>query len=227
MAGHHYWYKGGWKCKAANLPPEGNNVENNTSPPENASPQTQQPTSPVQPDPAPVTPVSQPTVPVTPTEPQANEQPTDGNGAQVDVQTAPLEMTMTISVDIIEKLQDEIDKINKTATKIGAAPVELILGQPKFADRTRVDPDDPRRTLKYKQKMVDVTIRGTTPRLQAADGTTWDFIGVISASEGGRPILKLTPGTTDTEALRRLYQTDPYYCDYCRKIRIRNETFIS
>ena len=27
MSGNHYWYKGGWRCKAANLPPEGANAE--------------------------------------------------------------------------------------------------------------------------------------------------------------------------------------------------------
>ena len=218
MAGNHYWYKGGWKCKAANL----QQAQQAAATPEE-QPATQ-PQAQATPEPQPQPPQAQ-AQPAPVQQPATQQQdPEQQQGAAVQLE--PLEMSLDLSDDMIPHLQKEIDKINKTAAKVGAEPVQMILGDVRFVEKRGQDPDDPDRTTSYRVRMTQITVRGTTPRLTGADGNVWNFVGVIAPSQSGRPILKLTPGAADTEGLRRLYATDPYYCDYCRKTRQRNETFI-
>jgi hypothetical protein len=198
MAANHYWYKGGWKCKTTQVQSDPAAIQSQSTVPSTV---VQQPTEPSQPEQQPVT---------------APGTPTAG-----PIQTFQLEFIVDIIADALPILQKEIDKINKTAAKIGAQPVGIeILGT--------LLKDTSKKTGKIgpKQKFITVKLVGSTPRIVGADGNTWEFVGVITPSQQGKAILKLTPAAGDTEGIRKLYSANPYYCDHCKKVRQRNETFI-
>lgn len=205
MAGNHYWYKGGWKCKKSNLQQQ----DQPDQPNQQAAPTEQ---------PAPSQTPQQPT-PKQPPQPNTDQQQQSG----VAVSEQPLKLTMDIVAEAEPFLGVEITKINKTAEKVGAQPVTMTVDKTFFKDMERREGG---RTIKYKVKMLTVTIQGSTPRIRSKDGSVWNFVGVITPSASGRAILKLTPSTEDTEGIRQMYSANPYYCDHCRTTRTRNETFI-
>lgn len=209
MAANHYWYKGGWRCKAA-------------KPAEDAD--STPPQTPAEVEPAPTQQATQTPAP-------NDNQPAPQRGAtppQTAVQAQPLEIEVEVIEEALPTIEAELAKINKTAARVGAKAVEMTIVGSRFKEVIKNRKDDlggvePER---FNQKMVTVKLVGTTPRIQGADGSTWNFVGVITPSAQGAAILKLTPGASDTDALRKLHSTNPYYCDYCRKVRMRNETFI-
>jgi hypothetical protein len=214
MAANHYWYKGGWKCKSSN-----NEQKAGTTPP----------TAPVDPNAvvAPTSPTQSPAA-VQPT--QTAEQPPQPATAAAPVKMFQLEFIVDIIAEAMPILQKEIDKINKTAKKVGSQPVSIevvdtILKDAKPKNRSILDVGkEP--TIHPKQKFYTIKLHGDTPRIVGADGNTWEFVGVITPSQQGKALLKLTPQAGDTEGIRKLYSANPYYCDHCKKVRQRNETFI-
>lgn len=214
MAANHYWYKGGWKCK--------------TKPAEQpaAGGQPATPEQPVTGDPAKAPEVqNKTTLGSTPVPPR--EEPA---AVATPVVTQPLEITVDIIAEARPYLEAELTKINKTAAKVGAKAIDVQLLKTYYKDVTKRIKDishiDGSRVVTVKQKFLTIKMTGTTPRITAADGTVWNFVGVITPSKQGKAILKLTPTAGDAPGIRRLHSANPYYCDYCKKVRQRNETFI-
>jgi len=226
MAGYHYYYKGEWKCKSTSI----NNPAPGFTPtgvsPATAGGVTPTPAAPTQP-PQTTSPVAAPAVPKQPVVPTVdNSTPPVPTTPSSQVDEQPLKVTMDIIAEAKPLLDAEILKINKTAAKIGANPVVVTIDNTYYKDAKRKDPTQPGKVIEYKMKMLTITVEGSTPRIKGRDGSTWDFVGIISPSATGQAILKLTPNTQDTPALRRLYTANPYFCDHCKKTRQRNETFI-
>lgn len=219
MAANHYWYKGGWKCKGASK------AANEVSA---ASEPTDQPTEqlpleePKQHTPNQVEPKAQQDT----RHPEVDTPPSDKTpvAAAAEIATQSLQAEGKVIAEVVPLIQAEVDKINKVASKVGAPEVTLEIVGSEYKDYKYKN--DLGEVVHAKQKMVHVIVKGTTPRITGADGKTWEFVGVITPSSQGRAILKMTPSAADTPELRRLYNSDPYYCDYCRTTRRRNETFI-
>lgn len=210
MAGYHYWYKGGWKCKKSSQAQD-------AQPEDGSQPAQQEPTQqPPQQQPT-AKPVQQP--PAATTAQQPADDQTDQ--ASASVETQDLEITVKIIEAAKPYLDKEIEKINKIASKIGASAVKVEVVSTAWEDRA--DPD--KIGEKVQIKVLTIKLTGTTPRITAADGSTWNFVGVITPSAKGKAIVKLTPGANE-EVVKHFHQSNPYYCDYCKKVRNRNETFI-
>lgn len=213
MAGNHYWYKGGWRCKSANVAKklasdEAKNIADQDQP---ATPE--QPGDTVQPTTQP-----QPTSHV----PRTAIDNADSTPVSVNVER--LDNVFTILAAYKSELDEQIEKINKVASRVGAEPVRVEVTGERFVDREQELPNG--LVQQFKLKMLTIAIHGSAPRLTGPGGSTWKFVGVIMPSASGRAILKLIPGTDETSALRHMHNTDPYYCDYCKTVRRRNETFI-
>ena len=211
MAGFHYWYKGAWKCKKSSTEPS----------------DTVTPVTPPQAQPA----AAEPTTPTQELKSVIAKQAVQANveksaDAHPQIVEQPLEVTIDIISEAKPLLDAELVKINKTAAKIGADVVTTTVLKTYFKEMERRDPNDPGRVEKYRVKMLTINLKGSTPRIKSADGTFWNFIGVITPSASGKAILKLTPSAEDSEGVRKMYSTNPYYCDHCRTTRTRNETFI-
>jgi len=207
MAANHYWYKGAWKCKGASK----QQAQNPTIAAAKAEPEDA---------------TEQPTDASNFTQPEDQSQQITPVPAEPDTATGPIHVfALSFVVDVIEDampvLEKELTKINKIAARVGADPVEL-----KQLGVVFKDAESPGKTTKFKQKFITVELIGAAPRIQSADGKFWEFIGVISPSASGKAVLNLVPGTEDTDGVRKLASSNPYYCDYCRKVRQRNETFI-
>lgn len=221
MAANHYWYKGAWKCKGGGKAADEPKPE--TAQPEPAA--TQQPPAPVPAAKPAATPPQRTNIGSEPVQPKAEEPE-----ATTHVVTQPLSIEVEVIDEAMPYLQQELNKINKVAAKVGAPEITTEITKTEFRDVTKTVTDDEelgeRRKITYKQKYVTVKLTGNTPRIRSADGATWNFVGVITPSAQGRPLLKLAPSTEDTPGIRQMYSANPYYCDYCRKVRQRNETFI-
>ena len=215
MTGNHYWYKGGWKCKAANLQAAANeqpaaDAQGDQEQPAPATPQQEQPQQ---------TPSEQNS-----TQQEQPAQPEAGAADPVTVEVA--DSTIRIVADLKPLFDKEIAKINKIAAKVGAEPVVVNVTREAYRTVREPDPDRGGTQREYQIKTLEINVRGTTPRATAADGSHWSFVGVITPSATGRSMLKLAPGVEDNDTIRELYNRDPYFCDYCRTTRRRNETFI-
>lgn len=216
MAANHYWYKGGWKCKQTNVAQAQAPAQTQA---QAADPADQQP------DPA----AQQP-------EPQAAQQEPQAADPAAQQQVAPaaggmqmfgLSFQIEIVAEAMPYLEKELAKINKTAAKIGADPIKVTVVDTLFKDVKGAKDDQGKPlTAPIKQKFLVIELIGSTPRIQSADGSYWEFLGVITPSSQNKAILNLVPGAGNSEGIRRMYSANPYYCDHCRKVRIRNETFI-
>lgn len=143
------------------------------------------------------------------------------------MQVFGLSFQIEIVAEAMPYLEKELAKINKTAAKVGAQPIEVKVVDTVFKEiKDAKDEQGKPVAVPVKQKFVIVELTGSTPRIQSADGSYWEFIGVITPSSQGKALLNLVPGVQNTEGVKRMYSANPYYCDHCRKVRIRNETFI-
>ena len=218
MAANHYWYKGGWKCKKAK---DGAEDASATVTPV----ATSAPVDVVKPSSTSLG--STPLIPRAVGKPEVKELPepdADQDALSTPINTEELAVEIEIIADVMPTLQKLIDKINKTAAKIGAQAVTMKVVSQRLEDGVHTRDDGT--NGKYKFKVLTINMVGSTPRVTANDGSVWNFIGVITASAQGKALLKLTPGAGDTEELRKMYSANPFYCDHCRTTRARNETFI-
>ena len=112
----------------------------------------------------------------------------------------------------VTKLQADIAKLSKKATKLGCAAPVLIVGDTvsvKVGETVYGD-------FIYAQK-VEVNVTGAAPKLNG-----WSFIGVVESVEGST-ILRSVPGQQIPEQYRN---ANPCNCDHCKINRRRNSTFI-
>jgi len=122
----------------------------------------------------------------------------------------------------MKKLEERIAKINKRATRMNVAPLELV----KISEELRTDPEYFEAiaagvmSLEEAPKVtyINVQIKGTAPKLAG-----WKFIGTLDHySVPGQVIVQTVPG----ESVPAEFHNREAICDHCNKIRNRVETFV-
>jgi hypothetical protein len=117
-------------------------------------------------------------------------------------------------------LKGKLEKLNRRASKLGMAPIELIvLGEKveRVCANSLTGPCEAIYGCKEQyRKYTTVEIKGQAPSIAG-----WDFIGTIDHIENGN-ILRLLPGQTVPEH----YRQDPQNCDHCHQKRNRTSTYI-
>lgn len=121
----------------------------------------------------------------------------------------------------LQFLQTKIDKLNKSAKKLGCSPVSMKVGDPfmKKVKNEEVDRDgNVIKTAKY-QEFRNVTVFGEAPKLNG-----WTFVGKREPDEVSKAVFtKAVPGHNIPDE----YADDhDIKCDHCKKNARRNESFI-
>jgi hypothetical protein len=110
-------------------------------------------------------------------------------------------------------LKHELEKINKKATKLNTPPVVLTINKTFFKtikNETGLD---------AKVKYHNVTVQGETPVIPG-----YEFLATIQHKDGGN-VIRMIPGKNESE-VKQFYNAKPDYCDHCKKVRKRIDTFI-
>lgn len=114
----------------------------------------------------------------------------------------------------LETLQEEVNRMNRRAAKLGVEPVVIRLVREFEIEKTTY-----RNGLEIKstQKRVEVEVLGETPKFEG-----WSLVAAIERQENGENLLRAVPGKTVPEA----YRTTDSHCDHCQSDRRRKEVFI-
>lgn len=109
----------------------------------------------------------------------------------------------------------KIDKLNKTAVKLGCQPILVTeLCTEDIKERSEFTDEPTGRITRYHI----ITVKGEAPKLNG-----WAFIATLQHLPDGN-IIKATPGETD---LPKQYRTNKPICDHCKKDWLhRKDTFI-
>jgi hypothetical protein len=133
-------------------------------------------------------------------------------GRRVTVEETKKEpMVFEIPHGNLPKFLEKLEKLNKRAKKVGCPPLKVTPGK--------------QWSKKYKSEslgevvleMVEVTIEGETPKYEG-----WEFLATLQPL-GKTLLLRAVPGAKVPEKFR---EADPRYCDHCKKVRFRKETFL-
>lgn len=128
-----------------------------------------------------------------------------------------------VATHVFPFLKEKIDKINKRATKLKLPPVELKVLD-KFIKTIYIkhpdDPYNPDKRIPREIEMMKVKVIGDAPKLEG-----YKFIATIEHQDGGN-IIRTVPGEEGNEGIKSFYESQPHYCDHCKKIRRRIDTFI-
>ena len=114
----------------------------------------------------------------------------------------------------IEKLNEEVARLNKRASKLGCAPIQVITHKIEYVFKAQNEWDDEE---KARIAIHHVELKGEGPKLHG-----WKFIGTLDHSEYEHPIIKAVPG----ETIPTQYFHADGICDHCCTNRYRKETFI-
>jgi hypothetical protein len=124
---------------------------------------------------------------------------------------AGYETEQDILYALLPHLQNEINKLNRRAKKLGTPPIEMHVSAPFYKT---VDKDND-----IKEKFVTVEIDGEAPHVPG-----YDFLATIEHKDGGN-IIRTLPGV-DESNVKQFYNAKPEYCDHCKKVRRRIDTYI-
>lgn len=127
----------------------------------------------------------------------------------------PVNNRAMLSAEVLPILQSKIQPLNRRAAKLKLPPIEI-----KIHGETWKEIQSPVGGAPYKQKIVDVEVIGQTPKL--AD---WTFVATIEHKEGGN-IIRIVPDEENNQEIKRFFDAQPHYCDWCKKKRRRIDTFI-
>jgi len=135
--------------------------------------------------------------------------------AAVEAAPSVVKDTADVAKHVYPLLQQKIEKINKRATKNKLPNITLeIVGE--FMKRIEGDSPKDFREIPY----LKVKVSGDTPRIAG-----YKFIATIEHQEGGN-IIRTVPGEEGSTKIKAFYEAKPHYCDHCKKIRRRIDTFI-
>lgn len=125
-----------------------------------------------------------------------------------------------VAVHVFPYLQQRIEKLNKRARKLKLPEIKLEVLD-KFMKNIRVeDPYDPYEKMVRQIEMYKVKVHGDTPKIAG-----YKFIATIEHQDGGN-IIRTVPGQEGDENIKDFYESKPHYCDHCKKVRRRIDTFI-
>jgi len=107
------------------------------------------------------------------------------------------------------ELKTKVAKLNKKATKIGAAPITVELTGQMRRDEAEYP---------YVAILLEIIMKGETPKLNG-----WKLLATLQHDPNlDANIVKTVPGESVPEG----YRTRPGVCDHCGYTRIRKETFV-
>ena len=120
------------------------------------------------------------------------------------------------------RFRKEINKLNKRAVKIGAAPVEVIEKGMKLVIHPEHRPLVEKGKLSFedapKVRVHQVEIKGKPPKMEG-----YAFVGTLDhITLPGKVVVKTVPGQSIPQ---EFYNNEPR-CEQCNKIRRRNDTFV-
>jgi hypothetical protein len=144
-----------------------------------------------------------------------NENIDDGK-TSTEVQTREFE----VPSHNVEYLEKKIEKLNKTAAKLGCSPITLTKSSPYSK---KIKNGEYRKDGTYQDptfmEHIKVSVNGEAPKLKG-----WTFVGKREPMEGSDSIMaKSAPGSD----LPKEYSDDHgLKCDHCQKRARRNETFV-
>lgn len=118
--------------------------------------------------------------------------------------------TTEMKAHLLPYLQHEIGKLNKKAQKLGTPPVTINVINTFYKDVKGSD---------TKEKYIEVEVVGEAPRIPG-----YDFLATIEHKEAGN-IIRTVPGVSEPN-IKNFYEAKPDYCDHCKKVRKRIDTFI-
>lgn len=118
-----------------------------------------------------------------------------------------------IPVDSFDQLKHEIDKINRRANKLGAPPVSINVTGTKYINHKSTH------GTTYKTKVYTVSLTGEPPTIPG-----YEFLATIQHKGAGN-VIRMVPGKDET-GIEKFYNARPDYCDHCKKVRHRIDTFI-
>lgn len=128
--------------------------------------------------------------------------------------------TAEVSQGAFPFLQKKIDKLNKRAGKNNLPPIKLEIIK-EYMKKVKGESEMdfyPART--YDVPYYTVKVTGATPRIAG-----YKFIATVE-HQGGGNIIRTVPGEEGNKKIKNFYNTKPDYCDHCKKVRRRNDTFI-
>lgn len=123
--------------------------------------------------------------------------------------------TAEVAQHVYPFLIQKIEKINKRARKNKLPEVKLEIV--KEYSRERKNPDT---NVKYEVPYYTVKVSGDAPKIAG-----YKFIATIEHQEGGN-IIRSVPGEEGNAKIKDFFEAKPHYCDHCKKIRRRIDTFI-
>lgn len=114
----------------------------------------------------------------------------------------------------LEILREKITILNRKATKLGCEPAVIKVLSEVVVERSKVMPGG--RTIKYDTKVIEVTVTGSTPKLEG-----WSLVAKIEYI-GDEKLVSCVPG----ETCPAHYRTGDFHCDHCKSNRQRKNVFI-
>ena len=128
--------------------------------------------------------------------------------------------TAEVAQHVYPYLVQKIAKLNKRATKNKLPEVKLEIVKeytkkvPAAKDAEGVE------QLAHEIPYYTIKVTGDTPRIAG-----YKFIATIEHQEAGN-IIRTVPGEEGNKTIKDFYEAKPHYCDHCKKIRARIDTFI-
>jgi len=112
-------------------------------------------------------------------------------------------------------LVQKIEKLNKRAIKNKLPQVTLAITKEYMKE---VKGETGKQTVEI--PYYTVKIAGEAPKIAG-----YKFIATIEHQEGGN-IIRTVPGEEGNKSIKDFYEAKPHYCDHCKKVRRRIDTFI-
>jgi hypothetical protein len=132
---------------------------------------------------------------------------------QLNEADAGYDNTQDVRAAVLPYLENEINKLNRKAEKLGTPPIEMSVSEPFFKEE-KEDGET------VQQKYVTVTIEGEAPQVPG-----YEFLATIEHKGASGNIVRTMPGVSEAN-VKNFYDASPDYCDHCKKKRARIDTFI-
>lgn len=120
-----------------------------------------------------------------------------------------------VAAHVYPFLEQKIEKANKKARKLKLPPIELEIFD-KYMEKVKT----PGTYQPIQVEYYKVKIHGAAPKVEG-----YKFIATIEHQDGGN-IIRTVPDEAGNENIRNFYESKPHYCDHCKKVRKRIDTFI-
>lgn len=130
--------------------------------------------------------------------------------------------TAEVAQHIYPFLVQKIEKINKRARKNKLPEIKLDIIKEYSVQRPKkpAEADYFGDSEKVQIPYYTVKMAGEAPKIAG-----YKFIATIEHQEGGN-IIRTVPGEEANEKIKQFFEAKPHYCDHCKKVRTRVDTFV-